>query len=289
MESIAIIGGTGQLGSELVQTFSDKRVVAPPHSDVPIESPDALEAFLDREKPNVLINCSAFHQVDQCEADPSRAFSINATMVGNAAKATAARGIAFVTFSTDYVFSGTKGKPYTERDVAEPRNVYGISKLAGEHYARLANPRTFVIRISGVFGRTGYSNKGPTFVERMISMAERGDPIKVVDNIVFSPTYTVHTAGAIRTIIEREEGGLFHLTNSGQCSWYELAVEAIAAAGLTAHVEPTKYEEMPGAIKRPMFSPLANVELQGRGYPDLPSWQTAVKEYVAQRKVRAVS
>lgn len=287
METIAIIGGTGQLGSELVQTFSDKRVLSPAHSELPIESAESVEAFLDQEKPAVLINCSAFHQVDQCESDPMRAFHLNATMVGNAAKATAARGIAFVTFSTDYVFSGTEGKPYVEEDVAEPQNVYGVSKLAGEHYARLANPRTFVIRISGVFGRTGYSNKGPTFIERMISMAERGEPIKVVDNIVFSPTYTVHTASAIRTIIEREEGGLFHLTNSGQCSWYDLAVEAITCAGLSANVERTKYHEAPGAIKRPVFSPLANAELQKRGYPDLPPWQVAVKEYVAQRKAAA--
>jgi dTDP-4-dehydrorhamnose reductase len=249
-----------------------------------IEDPAAVDAALERYRPDLVINCSAFHQVDQCEADPGRAFLMNATSVGKTAAACARAGIPFVTFSTDYVFSGDDGRAYVETDRAQPKNVYGVSKLAGENYALLANERSFVFRISGVFGRTGFSNKGPTFPERMISMAERGEPITVVDNIVFSPTYTVHAAKTMRKVIERERGGLFHITNSGQCSWYDLAVESIRAAGLSAEVQRTQYVEQQGALKRPLYSPLAHGTLQALGCDDVPPWQHAVAEYVAIRR-----
>jgi dTDP-4-dehydrorhamnose reductase len=286
VDSVLIIGAGGQLGTELTREFNDKRVVAPAHSELSIESAGAVEAALAHHRPDLLINCSAFHQVDQCEADPDRAFLINATTVGKAAAACYRVGIPFVTFSTDYVFAGDDRRAYLESDRAEPKNVYGVSKLAGENYALLANPKSFVFRISGVFGRTGFSNKGPTFPERMIGMAERREPIRVVDNIVFSPTYTVHAANAVRKIIEREAGGVYHITNSGQCSWYELAVESIRAAGLSAEIERTQYREEPGAVKRPIYSPLAHGALQALGMDDMPSWEAAVASYISLRAER---
>lgn len=286
--SVLVVGATGQLGSEICREFSGANILAPSHGELPIERQGEFAAYLEKHAPDLVINCSAFHQLDKCEADPERAFALNAVMVGAASRLCASRDIPFVTISTDYVFTGDLGRAYEESDMARPVNVYGASKLAGEALALAANDRCFVFRISGVFGRTGYSNKGPTFVELMISKAERGEPIKVVDNIVFSPTYTVDAARAIRQVVERESGGLLHVTNSGQCSWYDLAVEAITAAGLTATIERAQYQEVPGAIKRPIFSPLSSVELKRRGYADLPSWQSAVRAYVEERKARSV-
>lgn len=289
LDTILVIGGRGQVGSEILRQFADKRVVAPSHEDLPIENPAAIRQALGLYAPDVLINCSAFHQVDKCEQEPERAFDINATKVGAAAAACAERGIPFVTISTDYVFAGDLGRAYTESDLPRPLNMYGVSKLAGEHLAMAANPKAFVFRISGVFGRTGYSNKGPTFVELMISKAERGEPIKVVDDIVFSPSYAVDVAESIRRVVENESGGVFHLTNAGECSWYELAVEAIQSAGLSAHVERTKYVAGPGAVPRPMYSSLAHGEIRRRGYSELPTWQSAVHAYIAERRMRSVS
>lgn len=289
LDVVLVIGGRGQVGSEIVQHFADKRVIAPSHEDLPIESAEAIKRALTLYAPDVLINCSAFHQVDKCEQEPERAFDINATKVGAAAAACADRGIPFVTISTDYVFAGDLGRAYTEFDLPRPLNMYGVSKLAGEHLAMAANPKTFVFRISGVFGRTGFSNKGPTFVELMISKAERGEPIKVVDDIIFSPSYAVDVAESLRRIVENEVGGLFHLTNAGECSWYDLAVEAIRRAGLSADVQRTNYAAGPGAVQRPMYSSLAHEEIRRRGYPDLPTWQSAVGAYVAERKMRSAS
>lgn len=286
MRSILIIGAAGQLGTEIRRVFADRTLTVPSHAEAPIEDLAQMAAILANVRPDLVINCSAFHQVDQCEAEPDRAFAVNTTAVGRLAKVCAEQDIAFATMSTDYVFSGDDARAYTEEDPARPKSVYGISKLAGEHYALEANSRTFVFRLSGVFGRTGYSNKGPTFVERMISMAERGEPIKVVDNIVFSPTYSVHAAETIARVVDSGEGGLFHITNSGQCSWYDLALETIRVAGLTAEIERTQYLERPGQIKRPLHSPLAHQELKRRGMEDLPPWQDAVADYVRQRRQR---
>lgn len=286
MNTVLIFGGTGQIGVELCRAFADSRVVAPSHGDVPFEDEAAVAGALDREKPDLVVNATAYHQLDQCDRNPKIAFDVNALAVGAAARACAQRNIRFATIGTDYVFSGAEGRAYTEEDRESPLNVYGISKLAGEYYAFNANPQTVVFRVSGVFGRSGYSNKGPSFVERMISLAEKGDPIRVVDNVFFSPTYAPHAAATMRDVLDRETSGLFHLTNSGACSWYDLAVEAIASAGLSASVERTSYSNDENAIKRPLWSALAHGELRRRGYQSPPAWQAGVAEYVRERRTR---
>ncbi len=285
-ERVLIFGGTGQIGTELCRTFADCDVSAPSSSDVPVEDDARVAAALDSVRPALVLNATAYHQLDQCEANPERAFEVNALAVGRLARRCAERGVRFATIGTDYVFSGETDRPYTERDREMPLNVYGISKLAGERCAAIANPSTVIFRVSGVFGRSGRSNKGPAFVERMISMAEKGEPIRVVDNIVFSPTYAPHVAATMRAVLESETSGLFHVTNAGTCSWYELANEAIAAASLAANVERTTYSNEGNAIKRPLYSALGHDEISRRGIPSPPSWQQAVKEYAAERLAR---
>ncbi len=286
LDTVLVLGGAGQLGSELCRVFADRKVLAPSSSELPIEDEGKIAEALDRGRPDVVINATAYHQLDQCERNPSRAFEVNALAVGALARACAERKIRFVTIGTDYVFSGFEGRPYDEKDREFPLNVYGISKLAGERYAASANDATVVFRVSGVFGRSGYSNKGPTFVERMIALAEKSEPIRVVDNVRFSPTYSPHAAATMREVLERETAGLFHITNAGMCTWYELAVEAIRVAGRQAHVERTQYSNDGSAVKRPLCSALAHAELKRLGVGSPPTWQTGVAEYVAEREHR---
>lgn len=288
-DTVVIFGGTGQIGSELCRVFSDCRVVSPGSTEVPIEHAAKVADLLDAEKPGLVLNATAYHQLDQCEQNPARAFEINAVAVGSVATQCAKRGIRFATIGTDYVFSGQEGRPYTESDRPEPLNVYGISKVAGERYAFNANEATVVFRVSGVFGRSGFSNKGPSFVERMISMAEKNDPIRVVDNIYFSPTYAPHAALLMRKVLERETRGLFHVTNSGVCTWYDLANEAIRAAGLTATIERTTYSNDGAGTKRPLFSALSHKALHDHGFSAPQTWQEGVSEYVAERNRRATA
>jgi dTDP-4-dehydrorhamnose reductase len=289
LDSLVIFGGTGQIGTELRRVFSDRRTVAPSHAEISFEDEAAVASILDREHPDLVINATAYHQLDQCERNPQIAFAVNVLAVGSVAKACAQRGIRFAHIGTDYVFSGFEGRPYTEDDRECPLNVYGVSKLAGERYAMNANPQTVVFRVSGVFGRSGYSNKGPSFVERMISLAEKGEPIRVVDNIFFSPTYAPHAAATMRAVLENETSGLFHVTNAGMCSWYDLALEAVNAAGYRADVQRTTYSNDDSAIKRPLCSALAHAELHRRGYASPPPWQSGVAAYVAERRSRAAA
>lgn len=283
---VLIVGATGQVGSALREVYADCDVLAPAHGELAIEDTPSVRAYLDRHAPELVFNCTALHRLDECEAQPSRAFAVNAEAVGTLAKLTAERGAAFATFSSDYVFGGLDGRAYSETDLTGPLNAYGVSKLAGEHMALYANPRTTVFRISSVFGPSGFSNKGPTFVELMISKAESGQPISVVDNVFFSPSYTPDVAATFRRVLEAGITGLVHVTNEGVCSWYELAEAAIAAAGLRASIERTQYSNETSAIKRPLYSVLAHGVLRSRGIPSPRSWRAAVEEYAALRSER---
>lgn len=284
--SVLLLGGSGQLGVELQRVYADCKLHAPDHSMLPIEDSKRIAHALDNYAANLVINCAAFHQVQECEDDPDRAFAINASVVGRVSRECAARNIPFVTISTDYVFSGDDGRAYGEADLAAPKNAYGASKIAGEYMAQYANPNTFIIRVSGLFGRSGVSNKGPSFIERMLGLADAGEPIKVVENLVFSPSYAVHVADAMRLIIETGAAGVYHVTNSGQCSWYDLAVETLKQAGKQVVVEPTKYYQDPSKLQRPIYSPLRHDGLKKLGLAPMPPWQSAVADYVRLRNKR---
>ncbi|MDQ6944096.1 MAG: NAD(P)-dependent oxidoreductase, partial [Candidatus Eremiobacteraeota bacterium] len=186
---IAIVGGSGQLGCALCEAFAGRELIVPSHQQAPIEDAGALGRLLDDARPDVLVNCSAFHNVDVCERDPASAFAINALAVDRAAQACAVRGVAFATISTDYVFDGTLGRAYREDDAVNPLTVYGTSKVAGELLTRRHGPRHIVVRTSGVFTAGGSSNKGYTLIEKVLQQAERGEPTRMVADMVFSPSY----------------------------------------------------------------------------------------------------
>ncbi|MEO7039541.1 MAG: dTDP-4-dehydrorhamnose reductase [Candidatus Elarobacter sp.] len=286
---IALVGGSGQLGTALREVFAERELIVPAHAEVALERGDDVARLLDESQPDVLVNCAAFHHVDTCEREPERAFAINALAVDRAAQRCAERGVAFVTVSTDYVFDGTLQRAYREDDAPNPRTAYGASKLAGELLTRRHGTRHLIVRTSGVFGTTGTSNKGYTLIEKMLRQAAAGEPIRMVADMTFSPSYAPHVARAIRDLVDLQAFGTHHVTNAGACSWYEFVRTALAKAGLAhAAIEPISYAELGTSTQRPLYSPLENTTFAPAGIAPLPAWSDALDAFLAARAEREV-
>lgn len=288
-EIVAILGASGQLGSALVAAYAGRELRTPSHAELDIEETSALEAFLAIARPAVLINCTAFHNVDECERNPERAFAVNALAVDRAARACAAAGTHFATISTDYVFDGTAGRPYREDDTPNPLSAYGISKFAGEMLVRRHGPEHFIFRTSGVYSASGTSNKGYTFIERVLQQAERGEPVRIVNNMTFAPSFAPHVSALIRDAIDARAYGTHHATNTGATTWYDFAATAFRRTGLRPHLEAIAYDNYGSVVKRPMFSALESVTLGKAGVADAPHWETGLAEFLAARERRGAA
>jgi dTDP-4-dehydrorhamnose reductase len=279
-----IIGGSGQLGTELRSAFQGTSVFAPTRAQVDIESADALASSILRFSPTLVINASAYHIVEQCERYPERAFAVNALSVDRAAALSALSGAAFATFSTDYVFDGQSARPYPENAPTGPLNAYGASKLAGEHLTRRHGPRHFIVRTSALYGRSGSSVKGYTFVDRVLRQAVAKEPLRIVDDLIFSPSYAVDVAASFRRLVQAEAFGTYHLTNSGEASWYELAVAAFEEESLSPDVEAIRYSSLPGFLARPAFTALAHDGIKKAGLDEMPHWRDGLRRYLRERR-----
>jgi dTDP-4-dehydrorhamnose reductase len=216
-----------------------------------------------------------------------RAYEVNAFAVDRIASLCALSGAAFAHVSTDYVFGGDTSTPYGEADVPRPICIYGLSKFAGEQLLQRHSNRWFIFRVSGLYGPSGTTNKGVTFIERILRQAQQGQSLRVVDDVTFSPSYTIDVAAAMRQVLERGAFGLYHLTNSGSCTWYDFAAEALAAAGLNNGIARAKDADFRGLAQRPMFTALRHDALTQNGFHDLPDWRDAVHRYVGQRNAHA--
>jgi dTDP-4-dehydrorhamnose reductase len=279
VKRVLLIGGSGQLGTAIRQRWTDCEIVAPPHHELDIRQADRLEDALARIRPDFLVNASAFHDVDRCEAEPAPAFEINAIAVGAAARLAREAGARFVTFSTDYVFDGAASSPYTERDAPHPLSVYGASKLAGEHLVDGAHARAFVVRTSGVYGAATSASRRRPFIERVLSADRNGAPVRVVADVCVSPTFAGDLADALRRLTDTEAYGLYHVVNAGQVSWYEFARDAVRQAGVDVPLEPIAATAWKAQAVRPRFSALSPAKLAGLGI-SLPSWREGIAAYL---------
>ena len=196
------------------------------------------------------------------------------------------RGVRFATVSTDYVFDGTLRRPYREGDAPNPRTAYGISKLAGELLVRRHGPEHFIFRLSGVYSASGTSNKGYTFIERVLQQAERGEPLRIVRNMTFSPSYAPHAARVIRDVIDARLYGTHHVTNTGATTWYDFAAAAFARCGLAPEVEALSYDGYGARAQRPLFSALESTTTAAAGIVPAPAWEAGLDEYLAGRAAR---
>ena len=280
---ILIIGANGQLGTDLVTILRRYQVIALTHQEIEVRDHQETRKILEGHKPEVVINTSAYHRVDLCEDHLEEAFKVNAYAVRNLAWVCQDLESVLVHLSTDYVFGGEKKNPYREEDLPNPLNAYGVSKLAGEYFVCQICQAYFIIRTSGLYGVAGASGKGGNFVELMIRLAKEGKPIKVVKDQVLTPTYTKELAKKIAQLIETGEYGLYHVTNNGQCSWYEFTGVIFELAGLHPDLSATTSEEFGAKAKRPHYSVLENANLRKLGLDDLSSWREALEQYLKEK------
>jgi len=283
---VLVTGANGQLGSDLCKTLGDFELSPLTHEDVEITDIGSVEQAFARHRPDIIINTAAYVRVDDCEDDVDRAFAVNALGARNVAVVAQALGARLVHISTDYVFGGEDERrtaPYTEFETPVPLSVYGKSKLAGENLVRHFCLRHFIVRSSALFGVAGSSGKGGNFVETMLRLARERDELRVVDDQVFSPTYTKDLARKIVQLMTTEYYGIFHITNRGSCSWYEFAREVLKLAGIKTPVVPITSDQYPQKARRPRYSVLDNYHLRLLGMDDMRPWQEALKDYMVAR------
>jgi len=278
-----VIGANGQLGSDLCRLIAPSELVALSHSEIEVTSVDSVWQALKQYEPEVVINTAAFVRVDECERRVDECFLVNALGARNVAVAAQRLGAKAVYVSTDYVFGGENEKrtvPYTEFDSVVPVNTLGKSKAAGENFVRDLCSRYFVIRASGMFGTAGSSGKGGNFIEAILRLAQERAELRVVNDQVFSPTYTKDLAGKIIELVATEYYGVFHITNRGSCSWYEFAREILNFMGVKTPVIPITSDQYPQEARRPSFSVLDNYHLRLVGMDNMRHWQEALKDYL---------
>jgi dTDP-4-dehydrorhamnose reductase len=280
---VLLIGHRGQLGSDLKEAFGSEELLLAGKDNLPVQDQDAVTAFVRAHRPELILNCSAFHRVDEIEDQPGPAFDINVMAVRNLALAARESGATLVHFSTDYVFDGPRRTPYVETDLPCPQCVYGVSKAAGELMLASIWPRHFIFRVCGLYGYAGSREKGSNFVEMMIAMARQGKPIRVVDDQVATPTSTMDVAAAVRRVTATDAYGLYHLTNAGQCTWHEFAAEIFKQVGLHPDLTAVASSAFPMRAKRPAYSVLDNFRLRSGGFSELPDWRDALSRYVRGR------
>jgi dTDP-4-dehydrorhamnose reductase len=275
---LLVTGAAGMLGRDVMLAAGNAGhdVVGFGRAELDITDPAALAKKFDLERPDVVINCAAWTDVDGAEAEEEAALAVNGTGAGNVAAAAAEVGASVVYVSSDYLFDGAKGAPYVESDQPAPLSAYGRTKLAGEEATVAANKRHFVVRSAWLFGIAG-----PNFVETMLRLAGSGNEVLVVRDQVGSPTYTWHLAYGIVRLIEGIEFGIHHMAAAGQCSWYEFAREIFEQAKVECKVLSITTEEFGRPAPRPPFSALTS---QREHAIRLPSWQDGLAGYLAQRQ-----
>jgi dTDP-4-dehydrorhamnose reductase len=275
---LLVTGAAGMLGRDVMLAAGNAGhdVVGFGRAELDITHTAALAKKFELERPDVVINCAAWTDVDGAEAAEQAAFAVNGNGAGNVAAAAAEVGASVVYVSSDYIFDGVKGAPYVESDQPAPLSAYGRTKLAGEEATVAANKRHFIVRSAWLFGIGG-----PNFVETMLRLAASGNEVLVVRDQVGSPTYTWHLAYGIVRLIEGIEFGIHHMAAAGQCSWYEFAREIFEQAKVECKVLSITTEEFGRPAPRPPFSALTS---QREHAIRLPTWQDGLAGYLAQRQ-----
>jgi dTDP-4-dehydrorhamnose reductase len=275
---VLVTGAGGMLGRDMVLAAANAGhdVIGFGHTELDVTDAGVVEERLQAERPDVVINCAAWTDVDGAEGAEEAAMAANAAGAGHIAAAAAAVGASVVYISSDYVFDGTKGAPYVETDQPAPLSVYGRTKLAGEEATAAANNRHFIVRSSWLFGTAGRN-----FVETMLQLATDHGEVLVVRDQVGSPTYTWHLAHGVVRLIEGVEFGIHHMAAAGSCSWYEFAREIFDQAKIECKVLSATTEMLGRPAPRPAYSVLASQREHPIG---LPSWKDGLSGYLAQRE-----
>jgi len=276
-----VAGSAGQLGRELVTWIGGNLEWAGGKDALDVTDEAAVAALVARVRPDVVFNAAAYNRVDAAESESERAFAVNARAPLALASAARAVGAVIVHVSSDYVFDGLASRPYREDDETHPLSVYGASKLAGERAVLASGAEAIVVRTSGVLGRGGSTQKGGSFADRILARARAGEPLRVVADQVFAPTFAPELARALVDLVRLGARGLCHVTNAGQCSWHELATAVLAAAGLERPVEAITAASLGLPARRPAYSVLDGSRARGLGLAPLRPWREALRDLVA--------
>jgi dTDP-4-dehydrorhamnose reductase len=284
----AVLGCEGQLGRDLSPRLPGE-VVRLARTDADLTRPDTLAAAIRRYEPDVVVNCAAYNFVDRAETEVQAAFAVNAWGAGELARVCQEWRCRLVHFSTDYVFGHdeTREKPWAEGDAPGPVSMYGLSKLTGEHLIRMYCPQSLIIRTCGLYGVWGGGGKGGNFVETMLRRASEGKPLRVVNDQLCTPTYTADLAEAVVELVALKRTGLYHVTNSGYCSWYEFARAAFQLSKIDADLTPIASREYDAAARRPRYSVLSGVGIDRIGLKPLRHWRDALAAYLSERRQKA--
>ena len=282
MDKVLIFGSAGQLGSDLVDVLQKSGsfdVIPLTHETADCTDADAVRRAVLRCRPQFVINSAAYVRVDDCEDHATEAFAVNAIGALNIARACAEVDACCVYISTDYVFDGEKKTPYVESDPPNPINVYGTSKLAGEFLVRQSARRWLIVRVSSLFGKTGARGKGGNFIETILTKAKRGEALKVVDDIRISPTYTRDAAEVMAALLESGQERCVHVANSGSCTWYEFARQALDYCRIAVPMCPVPSNAFPMRARRPQNSSLES-DIRSSA---VATWRDALSRYLAEK------
>jgi dTDP-4-dehydrorhamnose reductase len=276
---VLITGAAGMVGRALRQfcEASGDTVFAYDHARLDIANAEDVSRTVNYRRPNAVINCAAWTNVDGCESDVERAFAVNARGPENLARASRDVNAAFVTISTDYVFDGTKEGFYTQEDEPNPESVYGRAKLEGERRSTLIYDRSIVVRTGYIFGRGGIN-----FLSTVVERALKGEKLKAITDTYGTPTYAIDLAERLRQLAELNVAGIYHVVNSGPgVSFEEFTRKAVALTGnREAIVEPVSTDTLNRPARRPRNSRLRCLLSEKIGLPPLRDWETALAEFV---------
>ena len=278
---LAVIGANGQLGTDLKGVLAlEHEVVALIHTDIEITNIDSIKTALASIKPAIVLNTAAYHIVPEAEKFPEKAFQINGIGALNLAKVCQELNIRLVHYSTDYVFDGEKQKPYTEDDRPNPLSVYANTKLSGEYFALNYCDKSYVVRVSGIYGKVPCRAKGGNFVTTMVKLAKEKPEVRVVNDEILTPTPTYDIAKNTAALIKTDAFGLYHMSCEGEVSWYEFAKVIWETLQLKTPLYAASVKDFPLVVKRPFYSVLENKNLNKLGINQMPYWKEALKKFL---------
>jgi len=272
-----IVGATGLLGKALMREWAGDEVVGFGSKEVDIRDAGKVQEVVEKARPDWIVLAAAYTDVDGCESNPDLAFGVNRDGPVNVAEAAKRASAKLLFLSSDYVFDGKNTSPYETEDVRNPQSVYGRSKAEAELRLLELLPQCCIARTSWLFG-TG----GKCFPDTILKLATRRPALDVVNDQRGSPTYAVDLSRAIIGLCRNEAGGIVHVTNAGNCSWFEFAREIVKGAGLVTEVRPVSSQQMPRPARRPAYSVLSPKSLHQCGI-SMPTWQDALRRYLEER------
>lgn len=281
-DRILIVGAKGLLGTPataLLQQRPDAEVLAVDIDELDITDAQQVAAAVDRFGPTLVVNCAAYTNVDKCETEEALATRVNGDGPGHLARAAAGCGAGFIHISTDYVFDGTATSPYRPDDPPAPPDrlsAYGRSKLAGERAVQSNHPSPLIVRTAWLYGPDG-----PGFPATILRLARERPELRVVDDQRGAPTYAPDLARALVNLADARATGIVHVTNRGECTWYDFAREILRQAGLDTPVVPVTTAEFPRPAKRPAYSVLDLSRYEALTAATMPPWQDALARFVA--------